>query len=237
MDTAGVRKGVSAHDGLVGLDGHVHQTANQSRRRINLRGVDVRLDVYRFVTFQNHGNLFQACVTCALTNTVDSHLHLTGTRQHTVQRIGSSHSQVVVAMGRDDGIVYPVHMLLQIFYLLEVLLRQTISRGVWNVHHRSARLDDSLYHARQVLIVRTARILAVELHIVHKALGILRSRNRALQNLLAGGVELILDVLVARTNTRVYALVLSILQSLESHVDVMLNGTCQRTDGRPRHSL
>ena len=99
MDTARVGKGIATYDGLIGLNGHVHQTANHSRRRINLRGIDVGLDVQSLVTFQNHRNLFQAGVTCALTNTIDGHLYLTGTRQHTVQRIGSSHSQVVVAMG------------------------------------------------------------------------------------------------------------------------------------------
>ena len=92
--------------------------------------------------------------------------------------------------------------------LLEILLWQTVACRIRDVHHRSTSLDHGLYHLGQIRIVRATSILAVELHIVDEALGILRGSYRALEDLLAGRVELVLDVLVAGTNTRVDALVL-----------------------------
>ena len=189
------------------------------------------------MTLQDHRYLLQRGVACTLTDTVDGHLHLTGTSHHTVEGVGRRHAQVVVAMGGDDGTVNTVDMLLQILDLLEILLWQAVARGIRDIHHRGPSLDHGLHHLCQILIVRTACILAVELHIVNKALGILRSSHGPLENLLTGGVEFVLNVLVRGADTRVDTLVLGILQRIEGHVDIFLYGTCQRTDHGPCHGL
>ena len=128
-------------------------------------------------------------------------------------------------------------MLLQILDLLVVLLRQAVARRVGDVHHRGTRLDHGLHHLRQILVVGTSGILAVKLHVIYKPFGVLRSRHGALQNLLAGRVKLIQYMLVARADTRMYALVLGILQGLEGHVDIALHGSGQCTNHRPRHGF
>ena len=128
-------------------------------------------------------------------------------------------------------------MLHQVLDLLIILLRQTIARRIGNVHNGGTRLDDGLNHLSQVLIVGTACVLTVELHVVDIALGILRGSHSPLDNLLASRVELVHNVLIAGADTSVNAFVLGILQGVERHVDVALYGSRQRADGGPRHCL
>ena len=128
-------------------------------------------------------------------------------------------------------------MLFQILDLLEIFLRQAIARSIGYIYHCGTSLDDSLHHLSQIFIVSTACILTIELHIVDIALGILRGSHCLFEDMLAVGVELIQDMLIAGADTRMDTLVLSILQGLESHIDVALYSTCQRTDNRPCHCL
>ena len=237
MNAAAVGKGVTAHDGLVGLHRHVHQRADHATRGVYLRGVDVGVYAQCLVALQYHGNLLERGIAGPLANAVDGNLHLAGTGHDAVEGVGSSHAQVVVAVGRDDGLVNTVNMLLQVLNLLVVLLRQTVARRIGNVDHRGTSLDDGLHHAGQILVVRTACILAVELHVLHVATGVLRSTDGALNDFLARTIKFIVYVLFAGAYARVDALALGILQRLGCHVNVVLDGTRQRTDGGPRHRL
>ena len=128
-------------------------------------------------------------------------------------------------------------MLLQILDLLEVLLGQTVTCGVGNVDNGSTCSDDSLNDTSQILVLGTACILAVELDVLDVLLGIFRGSNGTLDDFLAGGVELVLDVRVGGTDTCVDTLVLGILQRIVGNVDILLHGTRQRTDGRPCNGL
>ena len=128
-------------------------------------------------------------------------------------------------------------MLLQILDLLKILLRQTVARRIGDIHHRSTSLDHGLHHLGEILIVGTSCVLTVELHVVHIALGILRGSHSPFEDFLTGGVEFVLDVLVAGADTRVDTLVLGILQRLEGYVDIPLHSTRQRTDDGPCDSL
>ena len=125
----------------------------------------------------------------------------------------------------------------QVFNLLSILLRKTVTRGIRYVTHRGTGLHDGLDDTRQILIVRAPCILCVELHIVHELLGILHGSHGALDDFLTVGVKLILDVGVTRANTRMDTLALGILQRLGGHVDILLYRACQRTNGRPRNGL
>ena len=114
-------------------------------------------------------------------------------------------------MRRNDARVDAVHMFFQITNLVVILLWQTIARRIWNIYDRSTSLDDCFDYLCQIFVIRPTCILAIELHVVHETLGILRGSNSQLQNMFARRVELVLDVLVTRADTRVDALVLSIL--------------------------
>ena len=99
MDTAGMGKGIAADNGLVGLYGHIHQRRHHAGDGINLRGVDIRFDTKVLVTLQDHGNLLQRGVAGPFTDTVDGHLHLSGTSHHTTEGIGRCQAQIIVTMG------------------------------------------------------------------------------------------------------------------------------------------
>jgi hypothetical protein len=146
-------------------------------------------------------------------------------------------AEIVVTVGRDACILDAVNVIHQILDLGTILIRQAIAGGVRNVNYGSTCLDDSLYHASQILIVGTASVLSVELHILNILLGILDSSHGTLDDLLAVGIELIFDMAIAGTDTRMNSLMLSILQRLGSTVDILFHRTGQRTDGRPCYSL
>ena len=98
MDTTRVGKGVTPYYGLVRLHRHVHQARHHPRRRIDLHRVDVRLDAQLLVTLQYHGYLLERRVTRTLSDAVHGHLHLPGSRHHTAEGVGRSHTQIIVAM-------------------------------------------------------------------------------------------------------------------------------------------
>ena len=162
------------------------------------------------MTLEYHGNLFERGITCTLTDSVDSHLSLASSVEHTAEGVGCGHTEVVVAVGGDDGIVHTIHMLHKILDLGAILRGKTIACGVGDIYNSGTSLDDCLYHTGKILIVGTSGILGVELHVLNIFFGILDGSHRTLDNLLAVAVKLILDVGVARTDTCVNTLVLGI---------------------------
>ena len=128
-------------------------------------------------------------------------------------------------------------MLHQILDLGSVFLRQTVACGIGDVHHGGTCLDNCLDDPGQVFILGATRILGVELHVLHIFLRILHGCHCPFNNLLTIGVELIFNMGVAGTDTRVNTLALGILQTLGCDVDIFLHRTCQGTDCRPCHRL
>ena len=189
------------------------------------------------MTLEYHGYLFEGCVAGAFAYAVDGHLDLARAVLHTAQGVGCGHAQVVVAVCRDDGAVYVVHVLHEILDFAAVLFGQTVAGGIGDVYHRGSRLDDSLDHAGEILIVGAAGVFGVEFHILYIALGILHRRHSTLQYLFAVAVELVLDVLVAGAYTCVDALVAGVAEGVGCHVYVFLHGACQRTYRGPCHCL
>ena len=98
MNATGVRKGITTHDGLVGLNRHVHEARHHAAGRINLRSVDVGLDAEVGMSLENHGNLLERCITCTLTDAIDGYFNLTCPCQHTCNSVGGCHTKVVMAV-------------------------------------------------------------------------------------------------------------------------------------------
>ena len=163
------------------------------------------------MALQYHGNFFQRCVACTFTYTIDGHFYLACPAHHTTKSISRSHTQVVVTVGRKNGFVNTVNMFFQVLYFLKVFLWQTIAGSIWYIDYRSASLDDSLYDTRQIFIISTSRIFAIELHILHELLSILYSRYTALYDFLAVGVKLVFNMGITCANTGMNTFVLSIL--------------------------
>ena len=92
-------EGVAAHDGLVGLHGHVHQARHQVRGLGDQARIDVRVDGHVLVAAERHHHLFERGVAGPFADAVDRDLGLPGAVQDAAQRIGRSHAQIVVAVG------------------------------------------------------------------------------------------------------------------------------------------
>ena len=194
MDTRRVRERISTHNRLVGLYRHVHQAGYHAAGRVNLLGIDIRIDINAMVTTENHGHFLQRRISGTFSDSVDSHLYLTGTVQYTADGIGSCHSQVVVAMGRNDSLIYTIDVIYQVLDFFTILGRKTITGSIRNIDHCSTCLDNSFHHTSQVFIFCTSGILSIEFYIIYITACILYCRNRTFDNFLTGRIELILDV-------------------------------------------
>ena len=124
-------------------------------------------------------------------------------------------------------------MLIEILNLLAIFIGSAESSCVRNVADGGSSLADCINHACQILIVCTACILGIELHILHIALGIFHCCNGTFYNLLGIAVELISDMRRACTDSGMNTLALGIFQRISRHINVLLYGTGQRTNGGP----
>ena len=237
VDAGRVGEGVLAHDGLVRLHRHVHQGRHEPARGIDALGVDVRLQRNPVMGLQDHGDLLQGGVPRPFADAVDRDLALAGAVQQAGHRIGRRHSEIVVAMRRKNGLVDPVHMLHQVLDLGSEFLWETVARRVGDVHDGRARLDHGFHHTGEELIVGAAGVLRVEFHVLDVLLRVLDGPDGPLQHLFPGGIELVPDVRVGRTDSGVDPAPLGVLERLRGHVDVLFHGPRQRADRGPGHRL
>ena len=239
MNTATMRKGILTHNGLVGLNGHVHQATDHATGGIYLGGIDIGLNTKVGVSLENHCHLFQTGITGTLTNTIDGYFHLTSSIQHTCHGIGGGHTQVVVAMGGKDALTSGkgIYVLIQELDLLAIFIGSTETSGIGDVTYRSTSLTHGLDYTCQILIVGTSGIFCIELHVLHIALCIFHSCYSALDDFFGSTVEFILDMRRAGTYTCMNTSSLGILQCFGCYINIFFHGTCQGTDGGPCHSL
>ena len=189
------------------------------------------------MALDDHGDLLQGRVAGTLAHAIDCHLALAGAGKKAGHGVGGGHTEVVVAMGRYDSLVNPVHIVNKVLDLGGVLGRETVACRVRNIHDRGPGLDGRLDHSGKILIVRTPGVLSVEFHILNILLGIFHSPDGTLKNLLPGGIELVPYVGVGSSDSRVYPLVFGVFKRFRGNIDVFLHGTCQRTDRRPGDGL
>ena len=121
MDTRRMCKCIASHNGLISLYRHIHQTRYHAAGRINLLSIDIRLNINLVMALNNHCYLFKGCISGTFTDTVDGNFYLTGTVQYTGHRVGSSHSQVIMTMGRNNRILDTSYMIYQIFNFRSIL--------------------------------------------------------------------------------------------------------------------
>jgi len=176
-------EGVTSHDSLVRLDRHTHKSGDRMGGLVEHPGHDIRIYRYVLAAFHGHHHLFHGSVAGPLAYTVDSHLDLTGSVHHPGKGICRSHTEIIVAMGGDYGLVYVGDIVDQILYLGSVLFRKTVTGSVRDIHHCRPGRYHSLDHPCKVLVLRPAGIFCIELHIIHIFPGIFHRRDRPLQNL------------------------------------------------------
>jgi len=111
-----VCKGISADDGLVGLNHKTGQLRNELAGSINLPSVDAGGQIFEEILtgVDGHDDFFKCGITGPLTDAVDCALDLSGAAFHTGQGVGCGHSEVVVAMGTDDDTLDTFDVLLNV---------------------------------------------------------------------------------------------------------------------------
>ena len=103
---------------------------------------------------------------------------------------------------------------------------------------RKACLVNAINMLHEILdFVGTACILSIELNVLNILFSILDSSYSTFDDFLAGRIELILDMTVAGTDTGMNSLMLGILQSLSSTINIFFYGTGKCTNSRPGYSL
>ena len=237
VDARRVGEGVAAHDGLVGLYGHVHQARHQVRGFGDQACVDAGVDGDLLVAAQRHHHLFERGVACAFADAVDRHLGLPRTVEDAAQGVGRSHAQVVVAVGRDDRLVDVGYVVDQVFDLRAVFVGQAVARGVGDVDHRSPGRNGGFDHAGEVCRIGTSGVFGVELHVLDIAFGVFHGFDGLFEDFLGRRAQFVVNVLGRNAYTRVDALVPGQSQGIGGDVDVFFHGAGQRTNRRGRNGL
>ena len=186
------------------------------------------------MTFEDHGHLLEGCVARPLSDAVDGDLHLSGSIEYSAHGVGCGHTEVVMAVGGKDGVLNPIDMVAEVFDFLSVLRREAVSGCVGNVDHGGTRLDDRLHHSGEVFVVRSSGIFGIELHVVHKSACIFHCCHCPLDDFLAVGVELILDMRVRGADSGVDTFSLGEFERLYRHVDIFLHGSGECAYSWPR---
>ena len=177
-----------------------------------------------------HHHLFHGRVAGALAEAVDGALDLRGAVLHARQRQCRCHAQVVVAMDGNGDVLDAAHVFHEVLDALAELAGQAVARGVGDVHNGCAGIDDRLDHLCQKRVIGTAGVFGVELHVLDVLLRIGHGRDGALDALVLGDAELVVDMAGADADTRMDTGALSVLQSLGGAVDVLFHRTGQAHD-------
>ena len=134
MDTAFMRKGVFANDGLVKLHRETRHRADPARNMHDLFSIDVgeeRHDVSPHT--ERHNNFFQSGVARALAQTIDRAFDLPCAAFNSRQRVRRRHAQIVMAMGGENHIFCTRHLGNQAADQVSTFDRSRVANGVRNV--------------------------------------------------------------------------------------------------------
>ena len=170
-----------------------------------------------------HDPFLHGRVARALAQAVDGAFHLGCTVLHARQRQRGGHAEVVVAVHRHRGLLDAVHMVHEVLDARAELLGQRVARGVGDVHHRGAGLDDGFDDAHEEVVVGAARVLGVELYVLDEVAGVLHALDRTLDALVLGNAQLVAQVARAHADAGMDARTLGVLERVGRGVDVLLH--------------
>mmetsp|Transcript_100316 Transcript_100316/g.279272 ORF Transcript_100316/g.279272 Transcript_100316/m.279272 type:complete len:521 (+) Transcript_100316:2515-4077(+) len=232
VDAAGMRKGVGANDGLVGLHNEARGLRDELGGRHDLRSVDADIQP-EIVAPRAHGHhdFFERAVASPLAQAVDRAFDLPGAADlHAGQRIGHRHAQVVVAVHAPDRLVAVGHLLAQAADEVAVELGDGVADGVGNVDRAGPFPDDGLTDAGQEVDVGAVTVLGRELDVAAQLAREAHGQRRLLQHLLARHAQLLLHVQFASGNEGVDARSRGAGQGFSRARDVAVIGAGQRAD-------
>ena len=115
MDTWRMCKSITTYNSFIRLNRHIHKTRYHTARRINFLSINISLNMNVIMAFNNHCHFFQRSIAGTLTNTIDCHFYLTRSVQDSINSISCRHTQVIMAMSRNNCFINTIHMIYQIF--------------------------------------------------------------------------------------------------------------------------
>ena len=167
MNAGFMGKGIGADNGLVGLDDHTRQQADQSAGGIDQRGVDVGVQGQAVVPgAHGHDDLFHGGVAGPFTDAVNGHLGLPGAGRQGGQGIGRGQPQVVVTMDADDRPVAVGGVRFNVFDQLREFVRYGIPHRIGNIDGRGAGFNDGLEDFAEKIPVAAGGVFGRELDAV-----------------------------------------------------------------------
>jgi len=190
-------EGILPHNGLVGGHGKPGQARYQSRELIYVLALDACIEIVK--RLQGHHHLLKAGISRPLAYAVYCYMGLGRSSPQRGHGVGCGHAEVVVAMDADRP-AEPAEP------------GEHLCRGLGNQNsHRIAEgqairpgLDSRLIKPDQIILVRSAGILAGKLHHQSVILGILGDRHRLAYNRLAVRFELAADMKIGYRNNQVH---------------------------------
>ena len=207
------------------------------RDLVEIPGHYVRMHRDILAALYSHHDLFHGSVSGPLAYSVDGHFHLSGTVHDTRKGIGGSHTEIIVAVGGDDGLVDIRHMVAEILYLRAVFAWKAISCRVGDVDDCSSGLNHSLNDTGKVLVFRPSGIFRIELHVFHIFFRILHCCDRPFEDILTVRIELVPDMVVGRADSRVDSLQPGEVQGIGRGIYILLDSPGQCANGGFRHYL
>ena len=187
-------KSITTYNSFIRLNRHIHKTRYHTARRINFLSINISLNMNVIMAFNNHCHFFQRSIAGTLTNTIDCHFYLTRSVQDSINSISCRHTQVIMAMSRNNCFINTIHMIYQIFNFRTIFFGQTISCSIRNIHYRSTGLDHRFNYACQILIISSSCIFCIELHIIYKTTGIFHGCYRTFYNFFTSRIEFIFNM-------------------------------------------
>src|SRR5690606_28305218 len=131
----------------------------------------------------------QGGVSRAFTYSVDRTFDLPGTVHHRRDGVSRRQAKVVMTMSGYDDILNAPYIVHQVLYFSPIFIGETIACGVRNIQNSGSGFDYCLANPCQILIIRSACIFRIELHIFYERFGVFYRICRPTKNLVAVAVE------------------------------------------------
>ena len=235
VDAALVRKGVGAHNRLVGRGLEGDDLAQHFAGGVELVQLDAGLDAIAVrAHIESSRNLFQRRVARALANAVDGALHLPRAVLDSGQRIGYRQTQIVVAVRaqNDPLLVDGRNALAHLGKHVAVLLGGGVAHRVRHINGGGAGFHGNAHHFDKEFAVRACGVLGRELHVLTQCACQPHRLTAQIQSLLAANLQLVFQMQVARSEEDVDAGAVGKLQRARRHFNVFGFGARQRGDAR-----
>ncbi|KAG5457132.1 MAG: hypothetical protein BJ554DRAFT_2932, partial [Olpidium bornovanus] len=239
--TAFVQKRVAADYGLVRLDDHAGQFGHRFGNAGNLFGADGVVDGERCRgCVHGHDHLFEGCVAGTFADAVYRHFDLPRTVHDAGQGVRSGEAEIIMAVRRPNRLsnvrafstrlVASRGVLDQVLDHPAVLVRHVVPDGVGDVQRRGASAYDLREDLAQEVAVGPAGVLGRKLHVGAQRSGEAHGRGGAVDALVAGDAQLVLEVNVGRGQEGVDAVARGGFDSVEGAADVRLGGAGESRD-------